>query len=76
MIQVLEYDLKPECLVILAEEEMVFIDLGFLIFLYYPPCVLSFILFFTLVQQYPILPCFSFKRLACLPASLFALDPR
>lgn len=25
----LEYDLKPECLVILAEEEMVFIDLGF-----------------------------------------------
>ena len=29
--QVLEYDLKPECLVILAEEEMVFIDLGFII---------------------------------------------
>ena len=30
ILQVLEYDLKPECLVILAEEEMVFIDLGFL----------------------------------------------
>ena len=58
-----------------SEEEMVFIDLGFLIFLYNPSCVLSFILFFTLVQQYPILPCFSFKRLACLPASLSALNP-
>ena len=34
ILQVLEYDLKPECLVILAEEEMVFIDLGFLICLF------------------------------------------
>ena len=36
ILQVLEYDLKPECLVILAEEEMVFIDLGFFICIFQP----------------------------------------
>ena len=28
ILKVLEYESKPECLVILAEEELVFIDLG------------------------------------------------
>ena len=41
------------------------------------PRFFSFVLFHTPLwfQNSPILPCFSFKRVACLPASLSALNP-
>ena len=58
-LQVLEYELKPECLVILAEEEMVYIDLGFLICLVQPFFVHASFHTSTLL---PILPLFQLQK--------------
>ena len=77
ILKVLEYESKPECLVILAEEELVFIDLGSYslinTFLYLEGA--SFHISLDCQPNMTLSFC-SFQRLASLPAALSSLDPR